>query len=227
VSAPSGGPSPLRVGGLALIGVGAVAGLIGIASLLPGGTESSPAAPGSTSASASAEAPPGSATAAPTSANTVPVPSFGATPTNGLAAPGSPGTGGTGATGGTGGGAGGTGGAGGAGAVGGSAGGGTTVAKAPLRVYNNSTITGLAARAAQDFRTDGWTVDAVTNYTEQPNGQGVIPTSTVYFRPGTAEQAPADALAKSFGMRSEPRFAGIQDATPGLIVIVTNDFQKR
>ena len=35
--APSGGPSPLRVGGLALLGAGAVAALIGLATLLPGG----------------------------------------------------------------------------------------------------------------------------------------------------------------------------------------------
>ena len=34
---PSGGPSPLRVGGLALLGAGAVAALIGLATLLPGG----------------------------------------------------------------------------------------------------------------------------------------------------------------------------------------------
>ena len=36
--APSGGPSPLRVGGLALLGAGAVAALIGLATLLPGGS---------------------------------------------------------------------------------------------------------------------------------------------------------------------------------------------
>ena len=35
--APSGGPSTLRVGGLALLGVGAVAGIIGLATLATGG----------------------------------------------------------------------------------------------------------------------------------------------------------------------------------------------
>ncbi len=35
--------------------------------------------------------------------------------------------------------------------------------------------------AADDFRGAGWTVDAVANY---PSSEGIIPTSTVYFRPG-------------------------------------------
>ena len=36
----------------------------------------------------------------------------------------------------------------------------------------------------------------------------------------------ADALGESFGMRIEPCFPGIRDATPGLIVIVTNDYSS-
>ena len=102
------------------------------------------------------------------------------------------------------------------------AGGGAAVAHGPVRVYNNSTITGLAARAANDFRADGWQVAQVANYPS-----GIIATSTVYYRPGTAEQSAASSLASAFGLRAEPRFSGIDDATPGLIVIVTNDYQKR
>ncbi len=56
----------------------------------------------------------------------------------------------------------------------------------PVRVYNNSTISGLAARAADNFRNAGWTVDEVANYPS-----GIIPTSTVYYRPGTGEQGAA------------------------------------
>jgi len=95
-------------------------------------------------------------------------------------------------------------------------------ARGPVRVYNNSTVTGLAARAANDFRADGWQVGQVANYSS-----GNIPTSTVYYRPGTAEQSTATTIASEFGLRAEPRFSGIDDATPGLIVIVTNDYQKR
>ena len=94
-----------------------------------------------------------------------------------------------------------------------------SVAHLPLRVYNNSTIGGLATRAADDFRKAGWPIDEIGNYP-----QGIIPTTTVYYRPGTDEEAPAKALAEQFGMRANPRFDGIQQASPGIIVIVTNDY---
>ena len=89
----------------------------------------------------------------------------------------------------------------------------------PVRIYNNSTIKGLAARAADDIRRGGWNVVEVGNYS-----QGIIATATVYYRPGTAEEAAARELAQTYGLRVEPRFAGIQDASAGLIVIVTNDY---
>jgi hypothetical protein len=89
----------------------------------------------------------------------------------------------------------------------------------PIRVYNNGTVTGLAAQAAADFRADGWTVVTVGNYS-----QGIIPTSTVYFRPGTEEEAAAQELGRKFNLRVEPRFPGIVDTSTGLIVIVTNDY---
>jgi hypothetical protein len=207
--APSGGPSPLRVGGLALLGAGAVAALIGLATLLPGGSSTTtPAAttpPPAPTAAPTAAATPG-ATVAAQPAPTVPaaVPTVG--PTVAIAAPppaapapapapAAPQAG---------------------------TGGGSAAARGPVRVYNNSTVTGLAARAANDFRADGWQVGQVSNYS-----QGVIPTSTVYYRPGTAEQTAATRIASEFGLRTEPRFSGIDDATPGLIVIVTNDYQKR
>jgi hypothetical protein len=99
---------------------------------------------------------------------------------------------------------------------------GGTAARAPVRVYNNSLIKELAQHAAADFRDSGWKVTDIGNYP-----YGVIPTSTVYYRPGTEEQAAAQALANSFGLRAEPRFPGIADADPGLIVIVTKDYQRR
>ncbi len=87
-----------------------------------------------------------------------------------------------------------------------------------MRVYNNSKIRGLAARAAQDMRAAGWSVREVGNYSA-----GTIPTTTVYYD-DEGQRSTADALGESFGMRVEPRFDGIRDATPGLIVIVTNDY---
>jgi len=211
--APSGGPSPLRVGGLALLGAGAVAALIGLATLLPGGGSSTTPAPTTPppapTAAPSAAAAPSATVAAPAPTAPVAAPTAGPTgaiaappaapaPAPAPAAPANPQAG-------TGGGS-----------------GGQAAARGPVRVYNNSTITGLATRAASDFRADGWQVGQIANYSS-----GNIPTSTVYYRPGTAEQSAASSIASEFGLRAEPRFSGIDDATPGLIVIVTNDYQKR
>lgn len=89
-----------------------------------------------------------------------------------------------------------------------------------VRVYNNSTISGLAHRAAEDLRKAGYDVPEVGNY-----AAGKIPTTTVYFRPGSDEERQARELAAKIGARVEARFDGIQDATPGLIAIITNDYK--
>ncbi|HEV3357860.1 MAG TPA: LytR C-terminal domain-containing protein [Pseudonocardiaceae bacterium] len=89
-----------------------------------------------------------------------------------------------------------------------------------VRVYNNGTIKGLAARAAADLTNAGFDVVQVGNY-----AQGDIPTSTAYYTPAPGEQATAQAIGTKFGMRVLPRFPGIADASPGVIVIITNDFK--
>jgi hypothetical protein len=96
------------------------------------------------------------------------------------------------------------------------------VVHAPVRVYNNSTVRDQAQRVASDLRESGWQVTEVGNYP-----YGAIATSTVYYRPGTQEQAAAESLANEFGLRAAPRFGGIANASPGLIVIVTGDYQRR
>ncbi|MGH3945114.1 MAG: LytR C-terminal domain-containing protein [Pseudonocardiaceae bacterium] len=88
-----------------------------------------------------------------------------------------------------------------------------------VRVYNNSTIRGLAARAAEDLSAAGWAVIEVGNY-----AQGTIPTTTAYYQEDTGQRDDAAALGSEFGMRVAPRFPGIANAGPGLIVIVTNDY---
>ena len=88
-----------------------------------------------------------------------------------------------------------------------------------VRVYNNSTIRGLAARAARDLSAAGWTVVEVGNY-----ARGTIPTTTVYYQEGADQRAAAEALADQFKVRVEARFRGIESAPPGLIMIVTNDY---
>jgi hypothetical protein len=99
------------------------------------------------------------------------------------------------------------------------------VSRGEVRVYNNSTIRGLAARAARDLAAAGWTVVEVGNYP-----WGIIPTSTVYyqedFQKDSDQRSDAEAIASEFGMRAEPRSAGITHVGPGLVVIVTNDYRR-
>ncbi len=179
---PAGSGLPaMRIAGFALLGVAAVATVIGLGTLATeGNTTAAPTSSASVTATTetSSSTPPVTTTTAPLTTTAAPV----APPPAPPPAP----------------------------------------VRAPLRVYNNSTIPGLANRAAEDFRSAGWPVEEVGNY---PGG--IIPTSTVYFRPGSGEEVAARQLGSEFGLRVEPRFAGLGDASPGLIVIVTNDYQRR
>jgi hypothetical protein len=264
--ASGGGPSPLRVGGLALIGVAVIAAIIGLAGLAANGDPTPTAAPqpAPPTSTVPPEPPPLPATGLfppteplPTDDSGAPMPSFDQ-PVPGAAQPGMPAPGAPGeqvpppggepapapggapearggaaqpapappapqAEGGTGNGgpaAPPLGGSSPAGAATDGAGGAEST-HMPLRVYNNSTISGLAARAAEDFRRAGWPIDVIDNYPH-----GIIPTTTVYFRPGTNEEASAQALGQQFGIRVNPRFEGLKEASPGLIVIVTNDYGR-
>ena len=222
------GPGPsdrqplLRVGGFALVGVAAIAGMVGLVTLAFGDSpdESELAAPPpAVTAAPPSAAPPGvasgvpGATPTPMASGEVPLPPFpmpvppslNRTGTGGT----TPGTGGTAPDRG--------------GATGGGGGADTrAVERVPVRVYNNSRVPGLAEQAAEDFRSDGWEVTEVGNYP-----YGVISTTTVYYRPGTDEVQAANALAEGWGMRAKERFEGLADASPGIIVIVTKDYQRR
>ncbi|MDG3016262.1 LytR C-terminal domain-containing protein [Speluncibacter jeojiensis] len=90
------------------------------------------------------------------------------------------------------------------------------IADVPVRVFNNSDVGGLASRTAAKLRAEGWTVASVQNYTA-----GSIPTTTVYYGSGTGEQQAAQRIAGELGVGAAPRFAGIKDASPGVIVILT------
>ncbi|MCK2237904.1 MULTISPECIES: LytR C-terminal domain-containing protein [unclassified Crossiella] len=196
---PSSASRPLRVAGLAALGVAAVALVLGVVTLFANGSEDpqNGAQPGPTSSTASdpgqpttsgEPAPPTSTSAEPppsTTPSSEPPPSTSAQPppvTSAQPPPAQP--------------------------------------KAAVRVYNNSNIKNLADHAATDLRNAGYPVDEVGNYSS-----GVIPTTTVYYRPGTDEEAAAKALARSFGIRAEARFEGLKDAKPGLIMIVTREYK--
>ncbi|MPZ84989.1 MAG: LytR family transcriptional regulator [Actinophytocola sp.] len=194
---------PLRVAGLTLLGLAAVALIIGLISVFGGGDDgdgngdddaqppasTSTGEPGSSAEPPSSSRPPSSGSQTPSSSR----PPGTTTPPGGTATTSAPGGDGNGEPGKT----------------------------EPVRVYNNSTIKGLASRAADDFESVGWKVVATGNYSG-----GIIPTTTVYYRPGTAEEAAAQALGAEFDMRVKPRFAGIEGFPDGVVVIVTNDYRS-
>jgi type IV secretory pathway VirB10-like protein len=217
----SGSRSLLRTGGIALLGVGIIAATVGLFTSLTGGNDAGTAVPSASSQAlpATAAAPvtpvepaPTAPAAPPTEAAPAPgatAPAVPAAPDGAAArsappaaaepAPAAPAP------------------AAGSGSGSGSDGAG---ARAPLRVYNNSLIQGLAAKAKSDFEAAGWTVTAISGY-----GEGVVDHSTVYFRPGTPEEAAAHELGREFGLRVEPRFPGIAQSSDGVIVIVTQDYK--
>ncbi|WP_430334019.1 LytR C-terminal domain-containing protein [Rhodococcus sp. ACT016] len=88
----------------------------------------------------------------------------------------------------------------------------------PVRVFNNSTVSGLAAQTADDLTSKGWNVSETGNYS-----YGLIQTTTVYYGNTAAEKQAAQAIAAELGVPAEPRFTGIASASPGVIVIVTSN----
>ncbi|MFJ6670045.1 LytR C-terminal domain-containing protein [Actinosynnema sp. NPDC091369] len=202
---PAGPAHPARAAGYALLGVAVIALVIGLVSLFTGGPDDEPPAAQSTPPSTTSGT--SDSSGAPTAeTTTTPSPA----PSSDTAATSPPGT--TSAP-----------------TPSANAGGTTTetppppvttTPKVPVRVYNNSTTQGLAARASDDVEKAGWQVAEKGNYS-----QGTIWTTTVYFRPGTEEEASARELARILNARVEPRFDGIQSAHPGIIVIVTNDYK--
>lgn len=201
----SGMSRPMKAAGVALVGVAIIAAVIGGISALsgdngsneagPSGTATQPGTSGGTSAppaTSSTATPPSTSTPASPTAPPTSTPGPGGQPTPGQ--PGQPGQPGDQQA---------------------------SNKWVTVRVFNNSTIKGLAARAKDDFAGAGWNVTEVSNYS-----QGIIPATTAYYRPGTDEEAAAKQLAQEFGFKAEPRFEGIQNASPGVIVIVTNNYES-
>jgi hypothetical protein len=196
---PPAGPSAAKLGGFALIGIGGLAAIFGVATFVSGGPQDAAQEPppGPTSPPFSTApnppAPPQDTANQPPPAAQPPAPTGqveqppAAQPPQVAPPPGDPAQG---------------------------------TDRVVVRVYNNSTIKGLAQRAADDFRRAGFDVPEVGNYSE-----GRIYTTTIYFRPGTDEETKAREIAEHFGARLEPRFDGIAGAKPGIIAIITNDYR--
>ncbi|QXV61329.1 LytR C-terminal domain-containing protein [Amycolatopsis sp. TNS106] len=203
----SGLSRPMKAAGLALVGVAVIAAVIGGITLTSGGGDSDTATPpGSTPATSDGATQPSSPAPGSPSASTPPAssappssaPASSAPPASQPGQTGQPGQPGPGQP------------------------GGDQQAShkwVTVRVYNNSTIQGLAEQAAKDFRASGWNVSEVKGY------PGRLPETVAYYRPGTDEEAAAKALALEFGFRAEPRFKEIENIGPGVIVILTKDYK--
>jgi hypothetical protein len=91
--------------------------------------------------------------------------------------------------------------------------------KLPLVVLNNTTVGGLASRAADRFRAGGWSVTSVGNMTNN------ILSTCAYYDPSTAgAKEAAQALQAQFPTirRVEPRFPELP-AGP-VVVVLTPDY---
>jgi hypothetical protein len=97
----------------------------------------------------------------------------------------------------------------------------TSAARAPLTVLNNSTIRGLADRAAAQVQDRGWQVAQVGNFA------GRLAVTTAYYTPGDAAgQAAALELAREFPQVDQvlPRYAGLPPTPAGIVLVVTKDW---
>jgi hypothetical protein len=181
------GAGPIRLAGLALVGVSVVALGLGIFALASNGTPNAQGRPPTTSTTTAT-----TTTRPPTTTTTTRPPTSPTYPngqTTTVAPPPAPTTS------------------------------QTLEQSVPVRVLNNSRITGLAQNAGKMISAAGFNVVLIGSYSA-----GIIPATTAYYSPLPGEQQIATELGQQFGMRVEPRFPGIADASPGVIVIVTKNF---
>ncbi|MGH7748402.1 MAG: LytR C-terminal domain-containing protein, partial [Candidatus Dormibacteria bacterium] len=152
------GGSRLRTGGLALFGLAAIAAVIGLVLALNRAKQNTAAEPVAVAPTHAPASPPPSVIAFPPPA--APNPAEGPeAPAPGVPAPAPPDAGQAAQTGNP------------------AQTGDKGTSRGEVRIYNNSTIHGLAARAAGDLSAAGWTVVEVGNF-----ARGTIPTTTAYYQ---------------------------------------------
>jgi hypothetical protein len=89
------------------------------------------------------------------------------------------------------------------------------VAKADVRVYNISSQSGIASKAADQIKQGGYNVTDVGNLTLPK-----VSTTTVYFGSAAGEQETAEAVGKLLKAPVAPRTPEVSDQPPGVIVVV-------
>jgi len=96
---------------------------------------------------------------------------------------------------------------------------GSSVKSVPLIVLNNTTIAGLASRAATEFESGGWTVTKSDNY------QNEILSTCAYYDPSDPHaKAAADALQAQYPAikRVKPKFPELPSGP--VVVVLTPDY---
>jgi hypothetical protein len=92
------------------------------------------------------------------------------------------------------------------------------VPSVPVYVFNQTTVTGLAASFAAVLDGDGWNVAGVANW------RGFVPENTVYYWPGN--QAAANRLSSDYGEIGRVWPATSPMPRDGLVVILASDLAK-
>ena len=89
------------------------------------------------------------------------------------------------------------------------------VAKADVRVYNISSQSGIASKAADQIKQGGYNVTDIGNLTLPK-----VSTTTVYFGSAAGEQETAEAIGKLLKAPVAARTPDVSDQPPGVIVVV-------
>jgi LytR cell envelope-related transcriptional attenuator len=89
------------------------------------------------------------------------------------------------------------------------------VAKADVRVYNISSQSGIASKAADQIKQGGYNVTDIGNLTLPK-----VSATTVYFGSAAGEQETAEAVGKLLKAPVAPRTPDVSDQPPGVIVVV-------
>ncbi len=87
----------------------------------------------------------------------------------------------------------------------------------PVRVLNNSTVAGLAAKTGSRLTASGWNVVATGNY-----ATSILSKTTVFYQ-NSREQATAQAIAGQLGGFTAPRGSNLARDGAGIVVIVTGE----
>ncbi|MGH3726593.1 MAG: LytR C-terminal domain-containing protein [Mycobacterium sp.] len=87
--------------------------------------------------------------------------------------------------------------------------------KPEVRVYNTTSVTGLAQGAADQVTGAGWKVTDVTNL-PMPD----VNVTTVFFGKAAGEEEAAHEIAKLLGVQAAPRPPEIAEQPPGVVVAV-------